>query len=58
MNSSSSILANGGNTTSNEAGLKSPKKDLSRITCYNCNKKGHYAKTGSKSKKNNPPKNK
>ena len=35
--------ATGDNTTNNSAGGSRPQKDVSQITCYNCNKKGHYA---------------
>ena len=39
----SATTATGGNTTNNSAGGSRPQKDVSQITCYNCNKKGHYA---------------
>lgn len=47
----------GGNTISNDTGPKNLKKDLSEITYYNCNKKGHYTWTCPKFKKDNCQKN-
>ena len=44
-----STLATGVNSTNTSGGYSSdsgrfqPQKDFSQITCYNCNKKGHYA---------------
>ena len=38
-----STPATGINASSTTAGRTSHRKDLSLITCYNCNKKGHYA---------------
>ena len=56
-NSSFGTPTNGYNTISNKTGPKTPKKNLSAITYYNCNKKRHYAKICLKLKKNNILKN-
>lgn len=56
-NSSSGIFAIRDNTTSNTPGAKGLKKNFSEITCYNNYKKGHYAWTSSKFKKDNAQKN-
>ncbi len=56
-NFSSNTPATEDNTTSNNIGLKGPKKNLSKITYYNYNKEGHYTRTCFKSKKSNVQKN-